>query len=57
MVNLRYHIVSIVAVFLALGIGIVMGSTVVDRGIVDVLNRRVDGVEKTLKAVRADKRP
>ena len=52
MVNLRYHIVSIVAVFLALGIGVVMGSTVIDRGIVDVLNGRVHRVESSLKATR-----
>ena len=37
MINLRYHIVSIVAVFLALGIGVLMGSTIVDRAIVSTL--------------------
>jgi len=52
MVNLRYHIVSLVAVFLALGIGVVMGSTVIDRGIVDVLNGRVRRVENSLKTMR-----
>jgi hypothetical protein len=56
MVNLRYHIVSIVAVFLALGIGVVMGSTVIDRGIVDVLNSRVRTVENNLKTVRETNR-
>ena len=30
MVNLRYHVVSLVAVFLALGIGIVLGSSLGD---------------------------
>jgi hypothetical protein len=56
MVNLRYHIVSIVAVFLALAIGVVMGSTVIDRGIVDVLNGRVRRVENSLKTMRDDNR-
>ena len=31
MINFRFHVVSIVAVFLALALGVVMGSTVVDR--------------------------
>ena len=35
MVNLRYHIVSIVAVFLALALGVLMGATVIDQGIVN----------------------
>ena len=56
MVSLRYHIVSVVAVFLALGVGIVMGSTVIDRGIVAVLNRRVDQVEASLKATNETNR-
>ena len=44
MINLRYHIVSLVAVFLALALGIVMGSTVIDQAIVDRLQDRVDSV-------------
>ena len=47
MVNLRYHVVSLVAVFLALGIGIVMGATVIDRVTVDALNNRVHDVESS----------
>ena len=31
MINLRYHIVSITAVFLALGIGTALGGTFLDR--------------------------
>lgn len=56
MVSLRYHIVSVMAVFLALGVGIVMGSTVIDRGIVDVLNRRVDTVERSLRTLAESNR-
>lgn len=51
MVNFRYHIISLVAVFLALAIGVVMGSAVIDRALVDnledqqvAIDRRVDQV-------------
>lgn len=37
MLSFRFHIVSLVAVFLALAIGIIMGSTVIDRALVDTL--------------------
>jgi hypothetical protein len=33
MYNLRYHIVSLVAVFLALTVGLVLGTVVVERGV------------------------
>jgi len=52
MINLRYHIVSLVAVFLALALGIVMGSTVIDKAIVDELRDRVDSVSD--RAARTD---
>jgi hypothetical protein len=35
--NFRYHIVSLVAVFLALGVGVIMGSAVIDSTTIDVL--------------------
>ncbi|MFN2502634.1 MAG: copper transporter [Acidimicrobiales bacterium] len=44
MINLRYHIVSLMAVFLALALGVVMGSTVIDRAIVDGLENQVNSV-------------
>ncbi len=54
MVDFRYHIVSLIAVFLALGIGIVMGTTVIDRAIVTRLegdiDRLSDKVEKEKSA-------
>lgn len=52
MINLRYHIVSLVAVFLALGMGIVMGSTVIDRVTVDALNNKLDDVRKSINGIR-----
>ncbi len=45
MINLRYHIVSIVAVFLALGIGIATGTSLIDGFIVDRLERSVADLE------------
>lgn len=44
MINFRFHLISLVAVFLALGLGIVVGSTVVDDAIVDQLERDIDEV-------------
>ena len=46
MINLRYHIVSIVAVFLALAVGVVMGSTVVARSELDLLHNRQEALER-----------
>jgi len=54
MVNLRYHVVSLIAVFLALTVGIVMGSTVVDRVTVDALNQRVTSVSKSVRNAEAE---
>lgn len=48
MISFRFHIVSIVAVFLALAIGIVVGSTLIDRAIVEGLRNRVDEVSDNL---------
>ena len=45
MINFRFHLVSLIAVFLALALGVVMGSTVIDRAIVDGLRSRIDKVE------------
>lgn len=61
MVNFRYHIISLVAVFLALGIGVVMGSAVIDRALVDnlegqqvAIGRRVDEVVAENQVLRDD---
>lgn len=56
MINLRYHIVSLVAVFMALGLGIVMGSTVIDRVTVDALNNRLDDVQRSVGTIREENR-
>lgn len=44
MINFRFHLVSLVAVFLALALGVMMGSTVIDRAIVDGLEARIKTV-------------
>ena len=54
MINFRFHIVSLIAVFLALALGVVMGATVVNRAIVDRLNERIDTVEKNANARKAE---
>jgi hypothetical protein len=46
MVNFRFHLVSLTAVFLALAAGIVIGAGVVDRQTVGLLEGRVDQVER-----------
>ena len=44
MVNFRFHLVSLTGVFLALGLGLVIGSTVVDRVTVETIERQLDQV-------------
>jgi len=53
-INLRYHIVSLVAVFLALAIGIVVGSTVLKEGTVTVLRTTSNGLIKESEQRRAE---
>lgn len=48
MINFRFHLVSLIAVFLSLALGIVIGSTLIDRAIVDALRNRIDSVEANL---------
>jgi hypothetical protein len=46
MINLRYHIVSITAVFLALGIGLAFGASFIDRATVDTLENNLNEIEQ-----------
>jgi hypothetical protein len=48
MINIRYHVYSLVAVFLALAIGVAAGSTVVQRSVVDNLKSTQGRIEKNL---------
>ena len=54
MISFRFHIVSIVAVFLGIAIGVVVGSTFVDRAIVDNLQDRIRTVSANLDERRDD---
>lgn len=49
MINLRYHIVSITAIFLAIGIGLTLGSTFLDRATVDNLQGQLQRLETRLQ--------
>ena len=54
MISFRFHIVSITAVFLAIAIGVVVGTTYVDRAVVDSLESRVDTVSNNLDQRKAE---
>jgi hypothetical protein len=45
LINLRYHIVSLTAVFLALAIGVAMGTGFLNKATVDQLNRQIKSAE------------
>ncbi|MGH3170355.1 MAG: copper transporter [Trebonia sp.] len=55
MIDFRYHLVSIVAVFLALAIGIVLGATQLQRTTVDVLQSTSNNLSSKLNAVSAER--
>lgn len=53
MIDLKYHITSIVAVFLALGLGILIGSSIVgDNLIVDQQQKIIDRLEEQFYVLR-----
>lgn len=52
MIPWRYHLVSIMAVFLALGLGVVVGTTVINPGLVKNLNNQTDGLKRELRDLR-----
>jgi hypothetical protein len=54
LIDFRYHIVSIIAIFLALGLGVVAGTTVLDRVTVDTLKNSVDGLRQRLNEHRQE---
>lgn len=55
MINFRYHVVSIVAVFLALAVGIVLGSTELRGTAYNVLNRTSANLSSDLASARAQR--
>jgi hypothetical protein len=55
MYNLRYHIASLVAVFLALSVGLLLGTVVVERGVLNAQKTSlVQGLQKDYDRLRSD---
>jgi hypothetical protein len=54
MINFRFHIVSLVAIFLALALGVVIGAGVIDRGVVDTLESSLNRVEERSNRIRGE---
>ena len=46
MISFRYHVVTIVAVFLGIGLGVLVGTTVLDQGLVSNLKDRTHRLEQ-----------
>lgn len=54
MVDFRYHLVSIIAVFLALAVGIVLGTAALNGPIQDALNDNISRLSADKRALEAD---
>ena len=54
MISFRYHLVTIVAVFLALGLGVLAGTTVLDQGLVKNLKARTDAAERQAAGIQKE---
>lgn len=55
MISFRFHLVSLTAIFLALALGIVLGTTVVERATVSVLESRIKSVRTDAAHARAER--
>ena len=53
MISFRFHLVSLVAVFLALGLGVLAGTTVLNKGIVTVLEAQTENLREQSAELRA----
>ncbi|WP_329520409.1 copper transporter [Spirillospora sp. NBC_01491] len=56
MIDFRYHLVSIVAIFLALALGIVLGSTTLSGSVTDTLRRQASAAAKSANDARQQQR-
>jgi hypothetical protein len=54
MINFRFHIVSLIAIFLALGVGVIMGTAVIDSAVVDRLEAQQRGLESDIDDVTGE---
>jgi len=52
LITFRYHLLTIVAVFLALGLGVVAGTTVIDQGLVDRLEQQTANANRSAELAR-----
>lgn len=52
MIDMRYHVISLVAVFLALGIGILLGTTLVERGLIAEQKSEIASLKKTFEEIK-----
>jgi len=53
-INIRYHIVSLTAVFLALGLGVALGGTFLEGTTIDLLERNIDSAEVRIDRTQAE---
>jgi len=51
-ISFRYHVFTIVAIFLAIGLGVVAGTTVIDQGLVKNLKNQTEALRQDLGDVR-----
>ena len=56
MIDFRYHLVSIVAIFLALALGIVLGSTTLSNSVGDTLRKQVSSATRSAQEARVQQR-
>lgn len=54
MIDFRYHLVSIIAVFLSLAVGLVLGTTALNGPAVDALRGQVQGLSDDKRELRAE---
>lgn len=54
MIDFRYHLVSIIAVFLALGLGILMGTAVLNDALVDSLQNDIEALNERVDSRQAE---
>lgn len=52
MIDMRYHVISLVAVFLALAIGILLGTTLVERGLINEQKKEIKSLRKTFDEIK-----
>jgi hypothetical protein len=54
LINFRFHLISLIAVFLALAVGVVMGYAVLGQPTVDTLQHRIDTVEARANKIKGE---